>query len=98
MGKKSKQSKEDDTAAATEAVQSEKIKKSSSRARRASRRNDEPAKQDSADSAGSGAHTAEPLASVLSQDLRGKGKASQDTSAAPKPAASQLPLTTPCQD
>ena len=51
-------------------------------------------KYDSADSAGSGATTAEPLAAVLSKDLRGKGKASQDTSAAPKPAASQLPQHT----
>ena len=90
MGKKSKQSKEDDTAAATEAVQSEKIKKSSSRARRASRRNDEPAKQDSADSAGSAGAAAAGTSPAPPKDTKGKGKASQDTSAAPKPAASQL--------
>ena len=88
MGKKSK---EDDTAAAAEAVQSENKKKSSSRARRASRRNDEPEKQDSADSAGSAGAAAAGTSPAPPKDTKGKGKASQDTSAAPKPAASQLP-------
>ena len=52
---------------------------------------DEPVDQDSADSAGSGATTAEPLAAVLSRDLKGKEKGSQASPAPSIPAASPLP-------